>query len=216
MVLMLQGEDNGGFYALSHVSDEDMSPYSLWSWPAGEIMNIEAGDSGALPSMAVKAVSQGVPIPRDGSLFGWVSGGVITSLIVIYAEYTPTYPEPGWAVMPLVGTSEAQWPPFTGQRLFGHWSWEQYQAGSIISLDDLIAETPDTVCWVDTEAVLGSDSCVVARDIRTPNGHVLRRGCYVYYQVLRTRTPVPPLEGMLADPSTIDLTPRFQRYRPSD
>ena len=213
MVLMLQSEDDGGFYALSHISGDGMSPYSLWSWPAGEIVNIEPGDSGAVPGMAINAISHGIPIPRDGSLFGWVSGDAITALIVIYAEYAPSYPEPGWAVMPLAGTSETQWPPFTGQRLFGHWSWEQCQGGSIISLDDLIAETPDTVCWVDTKAIFGSDSCAVARDIRTLDGHVLRRGSYIYYQVLRTGTPVPSLEGMLADPGTIDLAPRFQRYR---
>ncbi len=210
MVLMLPDGDDTGFFVLSRGRDEGKPAYSLWAWPDGDIMDIEAHSGSTAPDLAVRAVTRGVPIPRDGSLFGWTWGAAITALIVIYAEYTPTYPEPGWAVMPLAGAPETQWPPFTGERLFGHWSWEEYRAGSIVSLDGLIAKTPDTVYWVDTKAALGSDCCVVSTDIGTPEGHVLQRGCYVYYQALREGRPVPPMKALLADPGKIDLAPQFQ------
>jgi hypothetical protein len=215
MVLMLQDGEDRGFFVLSQDRGDAKPSYSLWPWPAGDIVDIEVESSIDVPDVAVNAVTRGVPIPRDGSLFGWTGGDAISALIVVYAEYTPAYPEPGWAVMPLAGTPEAQWPPFTGEPLFGHWSWEQFQAGSIISLEGLIAETPDTVCWVDTKAVLGSDCCAVARDISTRAGHVLRHGCYVYFQALRAGKPVPSLKALLADPGKIDLAPRFQRYQDS-
>jgi hypothetical protein len=70
------------------------------------------------------------------------------------------------------------------------WSW----------LDDLIAGTPGTVCWINTKAVLGSDCCAVARDITSPEGHTLRRGRYVYYEALRK---------LLAAADRADLASRF-------
>lgn len=216
MVLMHQGGDDAGFFVLSEECGDGKPSFSLWPWPAGSIVSIEPESSVDVPDIAVRAVNRGVPIPKDGSLFGWTCGDTITALVVVYAEYTPTYPEPGWAIMPLVGTPEAHWPPFTGERLFGHWSWELYRTGRIVSLDGLIAETPDTVCWVDTKAILGSDCCVVARDISAPEGYTLRRGCYAYYQALGTGTPMPSLNAMLAEPSKVDLAPRFQYYRNSD
>ena len=213
MVLMLQDGDDSGFFVLSCDERVSKPSYSLWPWPAGHIVNIEAGGSVAASSMAVNAVTRGIPIPRDGSFFGWARGNVIAALIVIYVECSPAYPEPGWAVMPLAGTPEEEWPPFTGGPLSGHWSWEECRAGSVISLDSLIAGTPETVCWVDTKAILGSDCCAVARDIRIPPGHLLRRGCYVYYQALQAGMPAPSLEVLLADPGKIDLAPRFLSRR---
>jgi len=211
MVLMLEDGDGAGFFVLSSDCREAAPSYSVWPWPAGDIVDIDAEDSAVVPHAIVNAVTRGVPIPRDGSLFGWTCGEVVVALIVIYAEYTPAHPEPGWAVMPLVGTPEAQWPTFTGQRLFGHWSWEQYRRGSIISLDDLIAVTPATAYWVNTKAILGSDCCAVAHDISAPGGYVLRRGCYAYYESLQAGRLVPSLEALLAAPDKIDLAPRFQR-----
>jgi hypothetical protein len=215
MVLMLTDGDDAGFFVLVNDSCGGKPSYSLWPWPDGEIVNIEAEGNAMVPDITVDAVTHGVPVPRDGSLFGWTSGDVITALIVIYAEYTLTYPEPGWAIMPLAGIAETEWPPFTGERFFAHWSWQRYCTGEIVSLDGLIAGVPDTVCWVDTKAILGSDCCVVARDITDQDGHTLQRGCYVYYEALRADKPVPLLEVMLTELGKIDLAPRFQRYRHS-
>jgi hypothetical protein len=216
MVVMVQDGDDAGFYVLSRDQSNGKPSYCLWSWPAGDIVEIPAGNNIAVPDMAVNAVTNGVPIPRDGSLFGWVYGRVITALIVIYAESAPASTEPGWAVMPLADTPEAQWPPFTGERLFGHWSWDLCRAGRIISLDRVVAETQGAVWWVDTTAVVGSNCCAISRDIITSEGQTLGRGCYVYYQALRTSKPIPCLEMLLQDPGKIDLASRFQRYRESD
>ncbi len=214
MVLMLQDGAYDGFFVLAHDFGRDKSLFWVWSWPAGSVVNIEADGTADIPAAAVNAVAQGVPIPRDGSLLGWVLEDTIAALVVVYAEYTTENPEPSWAVMPLAGIPEAQWPPFTGDPLFGHWSWERGKAGSTISLGDLVAETPDTVFWVDTKAVLGSDCCAVTRDLTVPDGHTLRRGRYVHYQALQACKPVPPINALLADPGKIDLAPRFGR-RPS-
>lgn len=212
MVLMLPDGDDARFFVLSRQQDESGLSYSLWSWPAGDVVNIDAEGSAAVPGQGVNALTRGVPIPRNGSLLGWTHGGDVTALIAIYARYTPAHPEPGWAVMPRAGTPEALWPSFTGRPLFGHWSWEQYRAGGLVFLDRLIAAIPETVYWVDTTAMLGSNCCVVARDLTDPSGYILRRGRYVDYEVLRADKAVPPLGALLAGPDKTDLAPRFREW----
>jgi hypothetical protein len=99
---------------------------------------------------------------------------------------------------------------------FGKWFWKHYRAGSINSLRSLIAAAPGVVFWADTKAVLGSDCCAVARDLRSPEGYVLPRGRYVYYEALRAGKPVPSLQTLLTTADRIDLATRFHRYGPGD
>jgi hypothetical protein len=212
MVLMLPDGGDAGYFVLSYQNSEARSSYSLWSWPAGDVVAIDPDGSAPVPRQAMDAVTLGEPIPRDGSILGWTYGGEVTALIVVYARYTPTHPEPGWAVMPRVDTPEDQWPSFTGEPLFGHWSWDRYWGSSMVSLDRAIAAAPDTVSWVDTTAILGSNCCAVARDITDPSGFTLRSGRYVDYEVLRADKTIPTLEALLADPDKIDLAPRFLEW----
>jgi hypothetical protein len=209
MVLMLQDSDNPSFFVLSQDCSSGVPVYSICPWPAGDSVDIQAHGDIGIPDVTRNIVTEGVPIPRHGSIFGWTWGDAFTSLIVIYTEYIPARPLPRWTVMPLAGSPEPQWPPFTNERLFGHWFWEHYRGRSILSLRDLIAATPDTVFWLDTQASLGSDSCAVARDVKGPDGHVLPHGSYVYYQALREGRPTPSLTTLLAHPDKTDLAPRF-------
>ncbi len=210
MVLLVRDGDESAYFVLTHDCGQAMPFYSVSSWRAGgEIVGIEA-DGGAVADWAVSAVTRGIPIPRHGSLFGWRWEDEVTALIAIYARHTSALPEPSWAVMPRAGVAEVRWPPFVGEHLLGYWFWKYYRAGSMESLGDLIARTPDAVFWVDTEAILGWDSCVVARDIADHEGYVVRRGCYVYYEALLAGKSVPPLDMLLADPRKTDLAPRFQ------
>ena len=210
MVLMLRDEDDAEFFVLSHHCGEGRSFYSLCPWPAGTIVDIEADGSAPVPDAVVSAVTHGVPIPQDGSLFGWKRQDAVTALIAVYAEHTPTSPEPCWSVMPRAGIPETQWPPFTGEPLIGNWFWELQQAGKIVFVGGLIAGIPGTVFWADTESIIGSDCCVVARDVRSPEGYTLPSGRYVYYKALRAGGPVPSLQELLADTDKTDLAPRFQ------
>ena len=209
MVLMLREGEDARFFTLSCREGEGRPGYSVRLWPTGDVAGIEADQRETISDVVVNAVTSGVPLPQDGSLFGWTHGGAVTALVAVYTQYTPTSPVPSWTTMPLAGVPEPQWPPFTDERLFGPWFWEHFRIGNITFLNDLIADTSAAVYWVDTQAVLGSDCCVVARDITGPDGQVLRRGRYVYYQALRAGTPVPSLTALLADAGKTDLAPRF-------
>lgn len=208
IVLMLHDGEGVRFFALLRDCGDGRPVYSVVPWDASGTVTIESGGAD-VPDPAAKAVLWGVPIPQDGSLFGWIDGAVVIALIVIYGGATSDRPEPSWSVMPLVGTPETQWPPFTGERLLGPWFWNHHRAGRIIDLSGVISATTDTVFWVETYPALGSDSCVVASDVKTPDGHLLRRGTYLDSAALQAAVPVPSLAELLGADNT-DLAPRFQ------
>jgi hypothetical protein len=211
MLLMVRDGGDAGFFVLTDDHDEPEPSYSLSPWHASGGVGVGPDIGTAIPDVFVNVIAHGVPVPRHGSFWGWDDRGTITALIPVYAEYTPESPVPSWATMPLAGIPETQWPPFADEPLFGHWFWEHYRAGRIISLDGLIAATPGVVFWADTEAIIGSGCCAVAHDIKSPEGRTLQRGRYVYYQALRAAKPVPSLRALLADSGKIDLAARFRR-----
>lgn len=211
MVLLHQEGGDVNFFVLTRDHHDDQVSYTLRRWHEPGGVDIGPGAPPAVSHRFAAAITHGVPIPRHGSLCGWQQDGVISALIVVYAEYTPKSPVPSWTTMPLVGIPEAEWPPFADEPLFGQWFWEHYRAGRIISLGGLLARTSGLVFWADTVPILGSGCCAVAHDIRSPEGWTLQRGRYVYYQALRAGKPVPSLKALLADSGKIDLASRFQR-----
>ena len=65
------------------------------------------------------------------------------------------------------------------------------------------------IFWVNTRAMLGSDCCAVAYDSTSAERDTLKRGCYVYSEVLRAGTQIPSLKELLAEPDKVDLSTRF-------
>lgn len=196
------------YFVLSRYRDGATSTYSIGRWPASHTESIEITDDSDVPGVFSGALTQGVPIPRDGSLLGWRHSDTVTALIAVYTQDLPASEEPCWSVMPLVDSSETEWPPFTGKPLIGNWFWDCYRAGSIVSVEGLIAASPGAVFWAETETVFGSGCCVVARDLPSSDGYTLPSGRFVYYKVLRAGTPVPSLHALLAGHKT-DLATRF-------
>jgi hypothetical protein len=209
MVLTVRDRDDAGFYVLLHHRDADEDFYLLKRWRGRSIGSVYARSGTDVPVAFANVVIRGTPVPQDGSLFGWKSEGGVTALVTIHVKYTPARPEPSWSLMLLADVPDALWPPFIAEPHFGSWFWNHYRAGRIVWLDNLIAATPDAVFWVDTEAILDSDCCIVTRDIESPQGYLLRRGRYVYGQALEDGKPVPSLAELLASPDKTDLASRF-------
>lgn len=209
MILMLCDGERVRFFALMRIRGRSRTDYTLSPWRATGAVEI-AADGGEVPELVANVVEQGIPVPRDGSLFGWAYQEIVTALIVIYASYRPDSPVPVWSVMPLVGTPESQWPPFSIEQFFGRWFWKDYQAGNIVLLDGLIAANPGIVFWLDTYQALGSGCCAVASDIKTSEGRILRRGKYLGVAALRAGVAMPSLANLLAEARKTDLAPRFQ------
>lgn len=202
MVLMVH--EGPEFFVLRLLFRNERPVYTVGLWPTGDVQEISADGDPPVSNTLANALTHGVPIPRDGSLFGWLHGDAVTALVVVYASESEDL-VPSWAIMPLAGAPEWQWPPFSEERLFGSWFWKSYRAGEVVCLGDSVAQSPGTVFWVDTKATLGSDCCVVKRDIAISTGYTLPRGRYVYLQALREGNQVPSLEQLEHDSDNIDL-----------
>jgi len=209
MVLLVPDGDEASYFVLSQYNGDDRSWYSIRPWPGGVVLTIDTDGDALAPPMFVSAVSQGTPLPRDGSLFGWVQDDAVNALVAVYTEYSPEILEPCWSVMPCADVPGTRWPPFTGEPFIGNWFWDLIEARKLVSVEGLIAGRPETVFWVDAEAVLGSDCCVVTRDIESPEGYMLPTGCYLFHEVLQAGTPVPPIHELLGRFNKTDLAPRF-------
>ena len=201
MVLMLTVDGEEKFCILTREADEGGTVYHLQPWRDGR--------GGILAAEARQAVTRGVPLPADGSLFGWKDGGTVTALIAFYAEHGT--PNPSWSVMPHAGIPAGRWPPFTSRVLLGGWFWEHHRAGRAVPLARLIAAAPGTVFWVTGPEPPGWGCCVVARDVSAPGGFTLPRGRYAYYRALQAET-VPAIGALLSDPGKADLAPRFEDW----
>jgi hypothetical protein len=206
MVLLLADGGDARFFILNSEGDSEASSFIVRRWRAGDAVDL--GDETALiPGWAVDAVTHGMPLPRDGSLYGWVNRGRVTTVIAFYAHYTPEIPEPSWSAMPDADLGTEDWPSFTGEHLVGTWLWEYFRAGRIVDLGPLIARTEGAAFWVDTAEVIGSGCIAIARALSSPDGWTLRPGRYVYHQ---HHDVAPSLDDLLADSSKTDLAPRFR------
>src|SRR5215475_12923281 len=72
MVLLLR--EDVAFYVLWLDHDEDEINYSIGPWPAGDDAELSVHRSTGITDTLVRAIRSGVPIPRDGSLFGSTPG----------------------------------------------------------------------------------------------------------------------------------------------
>jgi len=209
MVLVLRDGDDPKFFVLQRHHGESRPSYLLKPWQEQDGVHVTADATDPVPREFLDAITSGVPFPRHGSLFGWQESGTVTALVAFYARYMPRSPEPRWSVLPLAEAPESRWPPFTSERHFGPWFWEDFRAGDVVAVEDLISRTPGAAFWAHTEATLGSGCCVVSRQIMDPSGYVVPRGRFVFHEILSAGKPLPPLEELLARPDTTDLTPRF-------
>jgi hypothetical protein len=210
MILGLLDGIDFTFFVLSRNRGLRGLSYSLRPWRAAGTLEIQPRTV-KVPEVVMNALNHGVPLPRDGSVFGCRSDQDITALVTFNMRYETEHPEPSWAMMPFADLPETQWPAFTGGPVLGRWFWDDHQAGIIVWLDRLITRNPRTVYWVDTRKLFGWDCCVIAHDITARDGFTLRSGRYVYYQVLRAGKTVPALDALLADADKIDLAPRFRQ-----
>jgi hypothetical protein len=209
MMLMLRDGGGARFYNLIRRTGDGLPYYVLHLRHADISAKIEQAAGTDQSADTVRAVTGSVPLPRDGSMFGWLVRDHVAALVLSYTDYSPETPEPGWSVLPLGGSPEGDWPPFTGEKWFGPWFWEHVRAGQLASLAPLVAGTSGAVLWADTADALGSNCCAVTRDLTAPEGFTLQRGLYVYYEALRSGAPVPSLEDLLAVASMTDLGDRF-------
>ncbi|MGH3193479.1 MAG: hypothetical protein ACRDOL_40740 [Streptosporangiaceae bacterium] len=208
MVLIVPGSPGPRFFVLGRLRGRG---YQLFPWDGDGETGIEPGTV-SIPQDYAAVLAGGVPVPREGSLYGWADGKSVTALIQMFTQAREDTPVPGFAVMPRAGTPEAQWPPFAAEPVFGAWFWDHRRAGRIISLAQTAARTRKQMYWSGMQIPAGGSGLIaIAARVTGPGRCRLEPGVYAYYQVLRRREPLPSLDVVLADPARLDIGPRFGR-----
>jgi hypothetical protein len=206
MVLILPGPDPE-FFVLTRFDDDRPPQYRVHPWKGQGGTDISTVSAGVVPDDVAQVIAEGVPLPRDGSLFGWLDQGTVVALICVYAG--PDIEQPQFSTMPRIGTPEATWTAAT-QPLFGSWFWDCCREGRLVNLAPFVGGTQNFVFWVDTIATLGSSVAAVEMDLSAPDGWVLPHGVYAHYPLIKAGKSVPSLDALLADPGKVDLGPRFR------
>ena len=106
-----------------------------------------------VPAAVHQVIAEGMPVPRDGALLGWVSDRQAMVLLSVY-HGKPGSPLPGGPqirVLPLVGSEPLRWPAFTVSPLEDGRLWEYLDRGELVDLAPVISAAPDHGFWVPSQ-----------------------------------------------------------------
>ena len=80
IVLRHRGFDEPGFYVLSQHPAEH---FTLRPWRAGDGECQEIRPGTPVPVTSHRVITEGIPVPRDGALLGWVTDRQVTALLTV-------------------------------------------------------------------------------------------------------------------------------------
>jgi hypothetical protein len=166
-----------------------------------------------VPAAVHRVIAEGMPVPRDGALLGWVSD---RQAIVAFSVYhgQPGGPCPGGPqirALPMVGSDPMHWPAFTVSPLNDGRLWDYLDRGELVDLAPVVAETPGCAFWVpsqNTRRAAQGHGCVVVSGNLPAEEFWLPAGVYMDHWMLREGVPAPPARHLLSLPGTTDLARR--------
>lgn len=199
----------GGRGAAYFVLSQDQASHFVlrpWDAPAGTAQPIRPAV--AVPVAAHEVIANGMPVPRDGALLGWVADRQAAAMLSVHHAGTG----PQVRVLPLVGSEPLDWPPFAANPLADPRLWEYLRWGEIVDLAPLLARHPGRVFWVPSQnhtRAAAAHGCVVVRERMAADDYWLAEGVYMDQWILRETVPVAPSTHLLTLPGTVDLTSRL-------
>jgi hypothetical protein len=227
IVLRHRGFDEPGFYVLSQHPAEH---FTLAPWPAadGECLEIRPGTP--VPVSSHRIITEGMPVPRDGALIGWVSDRQVTALLSVRhgrrggeggQEAEGRAPRPGAPgvrvrvpdvrVLAMVGSDIFRWPPFAASPLDDGRLWEYFERGELVDLAPVLNRA-EGAYWVPSQhpdrARRGHGCAVLGRSIESPE-YWLPAGVYMDHWMLREGVPTPPASHLLTLPGATYLSRRL-------
>ena len=126
---------------------------SAGSGQAGEFAYQEIRPVDPVPAAVHRVIAEGMPVPRDGALLGWVSDRQALVLLSVY-HGQPGGPLPGGPqirVLPLVGSEPLRWPAFTVSPLEDGRLWEYLDRGELVDLAPVVSAAPGYGFWVPSQ-----------------------------------------------------------------
>jgi hypothetical protein len=213
IVLRHRAFEGSGFFVLTQ---EQAGHFTLRSWnPAdGECHEIRPGAS--VPVTSHRVITEGLPVPRDGAMLGWVSDRQTTVLLSVYHGRSASPGSracvPQVRVLAQVGSEPIRWPPFTVSPLDDGRFWEYAERGEIVDLAPVIVHGAEGAFWVPSQnaarAGQGHGCVVVSRNLQTDD-YWVPAGIYMDHWMLREGVPTPPVSHLLTLPGTTGLSRRL-------
>jgi hypothetical protein len=200
--------EGSGYYVLTQ---DPAERFTLRPWypAAGESEEIRPGEPVSVGSHRV--ITEGMPVPRDGALLGWVSDRQATVLLSVY-HGQPGARAPQVRVLPMVGSEPMRWPPFTASPLDDGRLWEYVERGEIVDLAPVVARNADGAFWIPSQhtgrADTGHGCVVVSRSLQTEE-YWVPEGIYMDHWMLREGVQAPPAGHLLTLPGAASLSCRL-------
>jgi hypothetical protein len=225
IVLRHRGFDGLGFYVLTQHPAEH---FTLRPWRAGDEA-WQAGDGAGRACQAIspgmpvsvaahRIVTEGMPVPRDGALLGWVSDRQATALLTVHHGRPEAYREgpaqrpagPQVRVLPMAGTEPMRWPPFAASPLDDGGLWEYVARGELVDLAP-VAHRAEDAYWVPSQhpgrSRQGHGCAVIGRSLQGVE-YWVPAGVYMDHWMLREGVPTPPASHLITLPGTVPLSRR--------
>jgi hypothetical protein len=213
MVLVDRGVAPTGPHVLTQVSE---CHFDIRSWNGHNWVSEEIRTELPVSRIAHRAVTAGMPVPRDGALLGWVTDSTVSALLSVRCAQpqTPAGPAvvPEIRVMPLTKTTDTlDWPPFTSSPLDDGRLWQYVGRGSLVDVEPLLTRRARQASWVPFPGGRGARhhrGCVVVTSNLHHDDYWLPAGVYLDHWILREGIQAPPAGLLLALPGAADLANR--------
>jgi hypothetical protein len=217
MVLLTRAAGSPRFYILTQVSD-DLFVIRPWDGDAGDCQEIRPGEQ--VSGLTGQVINDGMPLPHDGSLLGWVTDNQITVMLAVHCSQPGAGDGPvrlpDIRVMPMAGTTVLQqWPPFAASPLADGRLWEYVEWGQIVDIVPLVSRSAGIAFWVPAPGrpgrrnVLG-EGFVVVRDNLISDDYWLPAGVYMDHWTLREGIQAPLAGDLLSLPGAVDLADQLR------
>jgi hypothetical protein len=126
--------------------------FVLRPWDRRDGARIEIRRDEPVSGDARQVIESAVPVPRDGTLLGWLAGRQVQAVLAVYGRLTEPWDDPdavpGVLVMSPVGSRPADWPPLAVSPLDDGRLWEYVTGGQLADLTPLVSRLPGRVYWV--------------------------------------------------------------------
>jgi hypothetical protein len=218
IVLRHRAFEGSGFFVLTQ---DPAGNFTLRPWdPAdGECHEIRPGAS--VPASSHRVITEGLPVPRDGALLGWVSDRQTTVLLSVYhggpaslgsQTRVPQVGVPQVRALAQVGSEPLRWPPFTVSPLDDGRFWEYAERGEIVDLAPVVVHGAEGAFWVPSQnparASQGHGCVVVSRNLQSDD-YWVPEAVYMDHWMLREGVPTPPASHLLTLPGATGLSRRL-------
>ncbi len=217
IVLRYRGFDDTGFYVLEQHPAEH---FTLRPWRAGDGEGQEIRPGAPVLVASHLVITEGMPVPRDGALLGWVSDRQVTALLTVHhgshdglggadgPAGKPGVPEV--RVLAMVGSEPVRWPPFAASPLDDGRLWEYLERGELVDLTPVLHRA-ESAYWVPSQhpdrARRGHGCAVLGRNVEGLE-YWVPAGVYMDHWMLREGVPTPPATHLITLPGATHLSRR--------